>query len=279
MRKNHPLRKIRKIVTTVLFGLSADFAVLYSSMGRPSIAPVKLLRALLLQAFYSIQSERLLMERLEYDLLFRWFIGIGVDDPAWNHSIFSKTPAQYQSGETYIQGKVSRCGDELARDPTACEPHQTPAVNGAMLAAMAREAGAQVRQIGPVADDDHIRVDEALRGGDVNALVLGHHQARAAPQLLPQLSREVRHDQVVPRRRARHRQGDRRDQRGRVRPHRCLLGIPVCDGDRLAVPAHRRVQERGGCGRRRAVAMGRLGGSEHLYPLWGRRGRDGAARR
>jgi hypothetical protein len=115
VRKNHPLRKIRKIVTTVLFGLSADFAVLYSSMGRPSIAPVKLLRALLLQAFYSIQSERLLMERLEYDLLFRWFIGIGVDDPAWNHSIFSKTPAQYQSGETYIQGKVSRCGDELAR--------------------------------------------------------------------------------------------------------------------------------------------------------------------
>ena len=81
------------------------------------------------------------------------------------------------------------------------------------------------------------------------------------------------------RRCARDCQGDRCDQCGRIRPHRCLLGIPVCDGDRLAVPAHRRVQERGGCGRRRAVAMGRLGGSEHLYPLWGRRGRDGAARR
>src|SRR6478735_530102 len=67
-----------------------DFAVLYAPLGRPSIPPEKLLRATLLQAFYSIRSERQLMERLEFDLLFRWFVGLGIDDPAWDHSTFSK---------------------------------------------------------------------------------------------------------------------------------------------------------------------------------------------
>src|SRR4051812_8926500 len=64
-----------------------DFATLYSGTGRPSIAPEKLLRATLLQAFYSVRSERQLMERLEFDLLFRWFVGIGVDEPVWDHSV------------------------------------------------------------------------------------------------------------------------------------------------------------------------------------------------
>lgn len=82
VRQDHPLRAIRTIVTEALLALERDFAALYSPIGRPSIPPEKLLRALLLQAFYSIRSERLLMERLEYDLLFRWFVGIGVDDAA-----------------------------------------------------------------------------------------------------------------------------------------------------------------------------------------------------
>ncbi len=99
VRKDHPLRKIREIVNTALSALSGDFAALYSSMGRPSIAPEKLLRAMLLQAFYSIRSERLLMERLEYDLLFRWFAGIGVDDPLWNHSTFSKNRDRLLDGD------------------------------------------------------------------------------------------------------------------------------------------------------------------------------------
>jgi transposase len=73
-----------------LAALGGDFSALYSRMGRPSIPPEKLLRAMLLQAFYSIRSERQLMERLEFDLLFRWFVGIGVDDAAWDHSTFSK---------------------------------------------------------------------------------------------------------------------------------------------------------------------------------------------
>ena len=84
---------------TALAVLSGDFAALYSGMGRPSIAPEKLLRAMLLQAFYSIRSERQLMERLEFDLLFRWFVGLGVDDPAWDHSTFSKNRDRLLEGD------------------------------------------------------------------------------------------------------------------------------------------------------------------------------------
>lgn len=99
VRKDHPLRAIREIVNAALEALSGDFAGLYSSTGRPSIPPEKLLRAMLLQAFYSIRSERLLMERLEYDLLFRWFVGIGVDDPGWDHSTFSKNRDRLLAGD------------------------------------------------------------------------------------------------------------------------------------------------------------------------------------
>ncbi len=99
VRKDHPLRAIRQIVNEALASLEADFSALYSQIGRPSIAPEKLLRAMLLQAFYSIRSERLLMERLEYDLLFRWFVDIGVDDAAWNHSVFSKNRDRLLEGD------------------------------------------------------------------------------------------------------------------------------------------------------------------------------------
>src|SRR5215471_17297879 len=90
VRSDHPLRAIRSLTDAALATLTADFAALYSGTGRPSIAPEMLLRAMLLQAFYSVRSERQLMERLDYDLLFRWFVGIGVDDPVWDHSTFSK---------------------------------------------------------------------------------------------------------------------------------------------------------------------------------------------
>ena len=97
--RNHPLRTIRMIVNEALAALAGDFSTLYSPMGRPSIPPEKLLRAMLLQTFYSIRSERLLMERLEYDLLFRWFVGIGVDDAAWDHSVFSKNRDRLLDGD------------------------------------------------------------------------------------------------------------------------------------------------------------------------------------
>jgi transposase len=90
---------IRAIVNEALSTLAADFSALYSPIGRPSIPPEKLLRAMLLQAFYSIRSERQLMERLEFDLLFRWFVGLGVDDAAWDHSVFSKNRDRLVDGE------------------------------------------------------------------------------------------------------------------------------------------------------------------------------------
>jgi transposase len=99
VRPDHPLRTIRGIVNEALGALSDEFSAMYSAMGRRSIPPEKLLRAMLLQAFYSIRSERQLMERLEFDLLFRWFVGIGVDDAAWDHSTFSKNRDRLLEGE------------------------------------------------------------------------------------------------------------------------------------------------------------------------------------
>jgi len=88
--QGHPLRAIRKLTDEVLRSLSGDFDQLYSATGRPSIAPEYLLRALLLQVFYSIRSEVLLVEQIDYNLLFRWFVGLGMDDAIWEHSVFSK---------------------------------------------------------------------------------------------------------------------------------------------------------------------------------------------
>jgi transposase len=88
--QDHPLRTIRKLVDGVLRELSPEFSKLYAKVGRPSIAPEKLLRALLLQVLYTVRSERQLMEQLEYNLLFRWFVGLSMDDKVWNATVFSK---------------------------------------------------------------------------------------------------------------------------------------------------------------------------------------------
>src|SRR3954464_868668 len=86
----HPLRTIRTIVNEVLAALNNEFEALYEGTGRQSVAPERLLRASLLQAFYSVRSERQLMEQINYNLLFRWFVGLGIDDAVWDHSTFSK---------------------------------------------------------------------------------------------------------------------------------------------------------------------------------------------
>jgi transposase len=99
VRADHPLRAIREVVNAALVAMSSDFEALYSRLGRPGIAPERLLRALLLQCFYSVRSERRLMERLEFDLLFRWFVGLGVDDPVWDASTFSKNRDRLLAGE------------------------------------------------------------------------------------------------------------------------------------------------------------------------------------
>jgi transposase len=87
---DHPLRNVRKLADEVLKEMSKEFDGLYSKVGRPSIPPERLFRGLLLQVFYSIRSERLLMEQLDYNLLFRWFVGLEIDEPVWNHAVFSK---------------------------------------------------------------------------------------------------------------------------------------------------------------------------------------------
>jgi len=94
----HPLRPIRRMVDQVLKGLSSHFDTLYSSTGRPSIAPEKLLRTLLLQVLYTVRSERLLLEQLDYNLLFRWFVGLNMDDPIWDATVFSKNRERLHKG-------------------------------------------------------------------------------------------------------------------------------------------------------------------------------------
>lgn len=88
--KDHPLRLIRALCDIALKALSREFDRMYSDMGRPSIAPEKLLRALLLQILYTIRSERMLIEQLDYNLLFRWFVGLNMDDPVWDPTVFTK---------------------------------------------------------------------------------------------------------------------------------------------------------------------------------------------
>ncbi len=96
---DHPLRPIRILVDAVLKELSPRFSQLYAKTGRPSVAPERLLRALLLQVLYSIRSERMLMEQLDYNLLFRWFVGLSMDDPIWDVSVFTKNRQRLLDGE------------------------------------------------------------------------------------------------------------------------------------------------------------------------------------
>jgi transposase len=97
--RDHPLRPMRQMVDEVLKGLSPRFDRMYAEMGRPSIAPEKLLRALLLQILYSVRSERMLMEQLNYNLLFRWFVGLNMDDAVWVPTVFSKNRDRLLEGE------------------------------------------------------------------------------------------------------------------------------------------------------------------------------------
>jgi transposase len=100
--KSHPLRRLREMVDLALAELSPEFEAMYSQVGRPSIPPEKLLRALLLQVLYTIRSERLLMEQLDYNLLFRWFVGLGMDDRVWVPTVFTK------NRERLLEGDIAR---------------------------------------------------------------------------------------------------------------------------------------------------------------------------
>jgi transposase len=113
----HPLRPLRTMVDDILKEMSARFAKLYADRGRPSIPPERLLRALLLQILYTVRSERLLMEQLNYNLLFRWFVGMGMDEVVWNHAVFSKNRERLlneEVAEVFFQRVLERARPYLS---------------------------------------------------------------------------------------------------------------------------------------------------------------------
>src|ERR1700678_4099469 len=108
---DHPLRAMRKMVGEILKEMAQQFAQLYSDVGRPSLAPERLLRSLLLQIFYSVRSERMLIEHLQYHLLFRWFVGMEMDEAVWNHAVYSKNRERLlneEVAETFFQRVLER---------------------------------------------------------------------------------------------------------------------------------------------------------------------------
>ena len=144
--KNHPLRSIRQMIDKALKNMHHSFSEQYSETGRPSIPPEQLLRALLLQIFYTIRSERLLMEQLHYNLLFRWFVGLSMDDPVWDHSTFSK------NRERLLNSDMATCFFQSIRDQARqkkllSDEHFT--VDGTLL-----DAWASIKSFKPKDSDD-----------------------------------------------------------------------------------------------------------------------------
>ena len=145
---DHPLRPIRAMVDVALRGLSRSFGRMYPDWGRPSIAPEKLLRALLLQLLYSIRSERLLMEQLEYNLLFRWFVGLNVDEPVWVPTVFSKNRDRLLEGEIAAKFFAQVLDQARAHDLLSDEHFS---VDGTLIEAWASQKSFQRK------DDDEAR--------------------------------------------------------------------------------------------------------------------------
>ena len=151
VRADHPLRPIRQMTDVALGRLSPRFDRLYSTTGRPSIPPEKLLRALLLQVLYSIRSERLLMEELDYSVLYRWFVGLSLDDPIWDATTFSK------NRERLLQGDVADAffAEVLAvirAEGLLSDEHFT--VDGTLLEAWASHKSFRPKDAGPTPPDD-----------------------------------------------------------------------------------------------------------------------------
>jgi len=114
----HPLRKVRQVVTDALASLDAEFECLYADFGRPSVAPERLIRASLIQILFSIRSERQLMKQMQYNLLFRWFGGLGVDDPVWLPTVFTKNRDRLMT--TNMSRKVMGGSWRIARSHHCC---------------------------------------------------------------------------------------------------------------------------------------------------------------
>ena len=134
VRKDHPLRAIRALMEEILHQLSRQFDRMYASVGRPSIAPEKLLRAQVLQMLYSIRSERLLMEQMDYNLLFRWFVGLNADDEVWDASTFTKNRDRLLQAEV-AQEFLAAVVEQARRQGLISDEHFT--VDGTLLEAWA----------------------------------------------------------------------------------------------------------------------------------------------
>jgi transposase len=143
VRKDHPLRTIREMVDKVLSRLSRRFDTMYAKVGRPSIAPEKLLRAQLLQMLYSIRSERLLMEEMDYNLLFRWFVGLNADDEVWDATTFTKNRDRLLEADVAKEFLAEVVAQARARGLTSNE-HFT--VDGTLLEAWASQKSFQVKE-------------------------------------------------------------------------------------------------------------------------------------
>ena len=134
----HPLRAIRALVDGVLRDMSREFDGLYARVGRPSIPPERLLRAVLLQIFYTVRSERMLMEQMNYNLLFRWFVGLELDEPVWNHAVFSK------NRDRLLNQDVAR--EFFSRVLAQAKPHLSDehfSVDGTLIEALASQKSFQ----------------------------------------------------------------------------------------------------------------------------------------
>jgi transposase len=196
--KDHPLRAIRQLVDEILRELSRDFDRLYATVGRPSIPPERLLRAQLLQVFYSIRSERLLMEQLDYNILFRWFVGLGMDEPIWVPTVFTKNRDRLLNQDLareFLRRVVERAAAYMS------DEHFT--VDGTLIEAWASQKSFQPKDGGP--DQDGRNFHGESRTNDTHASTTdpeaklyrkGHgHEARLA--YLGHLVIENRHGLIV----------------------------------------------------------------------------------
>ena len=143
---DHPLRKVLEMCDRALATLSPRFAQLYSALGRRSVAPEKLLRALLLQVLYSIRSERLLMEQLDYNLLFRWFVGLNMDEAVWDATVFSKNRERLMKGDI-AQAFFEAVLDQARQKELLSDEHFT--VDGTLLEAWASKKSYQKKESPP----------------------------------------------------------------------------------------------------------------------------------
>lgn len=151
VRQDHPLRVIRRMTDEVLIALSPRFDRMYSDMGRPSIPPEQLLRALLLQSLYTIRSERLLMEEIDYSILFRWFVGLGMDEAIWSPTTFSKNRDRLLQGEiaaAFFDAVI----DQARRADVLSDEHFT--VDGTLLEAWASLKSFRQKDDAPAAPPD-----------------------------------------------------------------------------------------------------------------------------